>query len=81
MEVSYVGDEEVRFNILNGEVSVDVFNNDGKTVSYSYALADYATAADVMKAMMEIPSLTVNLVCFRCRSFKDSLAGLSCRPE
>lgn len=62
MEVSFVGDEEARFNILNGEVSVDVFTNDGKTVSYSYALIDYATSADLMQAMMEIPSLTVNLV-------------------
>ena len=62
MEVSYVGDEEVRFNILNGEISVDVFTNDGRTESYTYILTEYATAADMMQAMMEISSLTVNLV-------------------
>ena len=62
MEVSYIGDEEVRFNILNGEVSIDVFTNDGKTESYKYALADYEDTADLMQDMIEIPSLTVNLV-------------------
>ncbi|MBI9106550.1 MAG: protein translocase subunit SecF [Spirochaetales bacterium] len=62
MEVSYLGDEEVRFNILNGLVSIDVFTENGKTESWDYPLADYATAADLMKAMMEVPSLTVNLV-------------------
>ena len=62
MEVSYLGEEEARFNILNGEVSIDVFTTDGKTESKDYLLSDYATAADLMKAMMEVPSLTVNLV-------------------
>ncbi|HAK46424.1 MAG TPA: protein translocase subunit SecF [Spirochaeta sp.] len=62
MEVSYVGDEEVRFNILNEEVSIDIFTNDGKTESYNYLLADYVSAAELSQAMMEIPSLTVNLV-------------------
>lgn len=62
MEVSYIGDEEVRFNILNGEISVDVFTNDGKTDAYTYVLADYDSADEVTQAMMEIPSLTVNLV-------------------
>lgn len=62
MEVSYLGEEEVRFNILNEEVSIDVFTADGKTESYDYSLADYATAGDLMQAMMEVPSLTVNLV-------------------
>ncbi len=62
MEVSYIGDEEVRFNILNGEAGIDVFTNDGKTESYKYVLADYEDTADLMQAMMEIPSLTINLV-------------------
>ena len=62
MEVSYTGDEEVRFNILNGEVAVDVFTNDGKTEAYSFILADYVTTADLMQAMMDVPSLSVNLV-------------------
>jgi preprotein translocase subunit SecF len=62
MEVSYLGEEEARFNILNGEVSVDIFTTDGTSESWDYLLSDYATAGDLMKAMMEIPSLTVNLV-------------------
>ena len=62
MEVSYLGEEEARFNILNGEVSIDIFTTDGKTESWNYLLADYATAGDVMKAMMEVPSLSVNLI-------------------
>ncbi|MDC7226588.1 MAG: protein translocase subunit SecF [Spirochaetales bacterium] len=62
MEVSYLGEEEARFNILDEEVSIDVFTNDGKTESYNYPLADYDTAAELSQAMMEVPSLTVNLV-------------------
>ena len=62
MEVSYIGPEEARFNILNGAVSLDVFESDGTSFSWSYNLSDYSTAADLTKALMEIPSLTVNLV-------------------
>jgi preprotein translocase subunit SecF len=62
MEVSFTSDEEVRFNILNGEVSVDVFTNDGKTIAYNYRLADYGTTSELMQAMTEIPSLNINLV-------------------
>ena len=62
MEVSYIGSEEARFNILNGEISVDVFTNDGKTESYGYMLADYSTLEALVSAMAEIPSLSVNPV-------------------
>ncbi len=62
MEAAYIGEEEARFNILNGEVSVDVFTKDGKTESYSYILSDYDTASELVNAMAEIPSLTVNLI-------------------
>ena len=57
MEVSYTGDEEVRFNILNGRVSIDIFTADGKSDSYSYTLSDYATVDDLAKALSELSSL------------------------
>ena len=61
MEVSSLGENETRFNILNGNVSVAIFEENGSTSSWNFNLADYATAADLAKAMTEIPSLTVNL--------------------
>ena len=60
MEVSYSGTEEARFNVLNGEVSVDVFNTDGKTESFSFMLADYSSVAELAGAMAEVPSLIIN---------------------
>ncbi len=60
MEVSYTGTEETRFNILNGSVSIDIFTQDGKTKSYSYALSDYTTVSQLVSAMSEIPGLSIN---------------------
>ena len=62
MEVSYLGDEEVRFNILNGRISIDVFTKGGTTDSYTYVLTDYDTLASLTAAMTEIPSLSVTTV-------------------
>ena len=61
MEVSYAGDEEVRFNILNGRVSLDIFTRQGTSESYSYRLADYDSVAGLASAMEEVPSLMINI--------------------
>ncbi len=62
MEVSYIGEEEARFNILNEEVTFDIFTKSGSTDSYAFQLADYATSGDLAQAMSEVPSVTVNVV-------------------
>ncbi|MDC7126011.1 MAG: protein translocase subunit SecF [Spirochaetales bacterium] len=59
MKVSYNGDDDVRFNILSGEVSVDLFTKDGITTSHSYNLSDYKTIGELCSAMSEIPSLVI----------------------
>ncbi len=62
MEVSYIGEEEARFNILNEEVTFDIFTKSGSTDSYAFQLADYATSGELAQAMSEVPSVTVNVV-------------------